>query len=86
MERDALYAKYAERQDRDVAAIRRDEAEVLPDDLDYGAMSGLSGELRAKLSAARPDTLGQAARVEGMTPAALTLILAKVRQAQKMRA
>jgi tRNA uridine 5-carboxymethylaminomethyl modification enzyme len=81
LERDARYAPYLARQDADVAALRRDEAVALPPTLDYAAMPGLSGELREKLARVRPGTLGQAARIEGMTPAALTLILMKARQA-----
>lgn len=86
LERDALYANYIGRQDRDVEAMARDEAEPIPDGFDYGALSGLSTELRQKLSAARPATLAQAGRVEGMTPAALTLILARLRQARRKSA
>jgi tRNA uridine 5-carboxymethylaminomethyl modification enzyme len=86
LERDALYANYIERQERDVAAMARDEAQAIPENFDYGALSGLSHELRQKLTAARPATLAQAGRVEGMTPAALTLILARVRQARRKTA
>jgi tRNA uridine 5-carboxymethylaminomethyl modification enzyme len=86
LERDALYANYIERQERDVEAMARDEAQAIPDDFDYAALSGLSHELRQKLSAARPATLAQAGRVEGMTPAALTLILARLRQARRKSA
>jgi tRNA uridine 5-carboxymethylaminomethyl modification enzyme len=84
--RDALYAKYLERQTKDVEAIRRDEDEVIPDDFDFQTLSGLSGELRQKLHRVRPATLAQAGRVEGMTPAALTLILAKLRRARRKSA
>jgi tRNA uridine 5-carboxymethylaminomethyl modification enzyme len=71
---DARYAVYLDRQTRDIATWRRDEALVLPVDLDFGAIPGLSQELRGTLSAARPATIGQAGRLEGMTPAALTLL------------
>jgi tRNA uridine 5-carboxymethylaminomethyl modification enzyme len=77
LEIDARYAVYLDRQDADIAAFRRDESVALPADLAYGAISGLSNELREKLEVARPATLGQAARIDGMTPAALTLILAE---------
>jgi tRNA uridine 5-carboxymethylaminomethyl modification enzyme len=80
LERDAHYAPYLARQAQEVAQLRRDEAVALPAELDYAAMPGLSNELRAKLALVRPRTLGQAGRVEGMTPAALTLILMKARQ------
>lgn len=77
---DARYAELIARQDADLAALRRDEAEVLPADLDYTAIPGLSMELADKLSRSRPETLAQAGRIEGMTPAALTLLLLRVRQ------
>ncbi|MEM9476898.1 MAG: tRNA uridine-5-carboxymethylaminomethyl(34) synthesis enzyme MnmG [Pseudomonadota bacterium] len=84
--RDALYANYIARQERDVAALARDEAQAIPTDFDYGAVSGLSSEIQVKLLAARPATLAQAGRIEGVTPAALTLILAKLRQAARKSA
>ena len=86
IKRDALYANYIERQKRDVEALKKDEAQEIPFDFDYGSLSGLSNELRQKLLAVRPATLGQAGRVEGVTPAALTLILAKLRQSQRRSA
>ncbi len=83
--RDALYATYIERQQEDVAALRRDEGHVLPPDMDYDSIAGLSNELKGKLSRVRPQTLGQASRIDGMTPAAVTLILAKLKQAERKR-
>ncbi|WP_133485260.1 tRNA uridine-5-carboxymethylaminomethyl(34) synthesis enzyme MnmG [Aliiroseovarius marinus] len=83
--RDALYANYIERQQKDVEALKRDEAHVIPEDFDYSALSGLSNELASKLQAARPRTLAHASRVEGMTPAALTLLLSKIRQFERKR-
>jgi tRNA uridine 5-carboxymethylaminomethyl modification enzyme len=80
IEVDALYAVYLDRQEADIAAFRRDEQIRLPARLDYAAISGLSNELKEKLAAARPATLAQAARVDGMTPAALTLILAETKR------
>ncbi|MEO8813156.1 MAG: FAD-dependent oxidoreductase, partial [Caulobacteraceae bacterium] len=80
VEIDAAYAGYAERQDADVALFRRDEALALPAALDYAALGGLSNEVREKLAAVRPATLGQAARIEGVTPGALTALLAHVRR------
>jgi tRNA uridine 5-carboxymethylaminomethyl modification enzyme len=77
---DAQYAGYLGRQEADILAFRRDEALRLPDGLDYAAVRGLSTEARLKLSKIRPETLGQAARIDGMTPAALTLVLAHVRR------
>lgn len=79
---DALYAVYLKRQSADIEALRRDEALALPVDLDYGALRGLSNEARQKLEAVRPETLGQAARIDGVTPAALTLLLAHVRRGE----
>ena len=76
MEIDAKYAVYLDRQKRDVLGFRREEEALIPLDLDYASMSGLSNELRARLSKVRPATLGQASRIEGMTPAALTLVVA----------
>ncbi|MCA0042143.1 tRNA uridine-5-carboxymethylaminomethyl(34) synthesis enzyme MnmG [Celeribacter litoreus] len=84
--RDALYANYIERQQKDVEAMKRDEKQIIPDDFDYGALSGLSNELRTKLMHAKPQTISQASRVEGMTPAATTLILARLRQNQRQKA
>jgi tRNA uridine 5-carboxymethylaminomethyl modification enzyme len=88
LEIDAQYAGYLDRQDADIVAFRRDEARALPAGLDYGAVAGLSNEVRQKLERIRPATLGQASRIEGMTPAALTLILAHVKgqKAEKRRA
>jgi tRNA uridine 5-carboxymethylaminomethyl modification enzyme len=79
LEIDAQYAGYLDRQEADILAFRRDEGLNLPDDLDYQAVQGLSTEVRQKLGRIRPATLGQAARIDGITPAALTLVLAHVR-------
>ena len=78
---DARYAAYLDRQAADIRAWRRDEALRLPDGLDYDAISGLSNEMRERLSAARPETLGAAGRMPGVTPAAITLLLRHVRRA-----
>ena len=83
LEKDALYANYIERQNRDVEAMRRDEAQQIPIDFNYMTIEGLSNELKAKLSAACPANLAQAGRVDGMTPAALTLLLARLRRGQR---
>jgi tRNA uridine 5-carboxymethylaminomethyl modification enzyme len=80
VEIDAAYSGYLDRQAADAEAFRRDEALRLPAGLDYGAVGGLSNEIREKLSAIRPLTLGQAARIEGMTPGALTALLAHARR------
>ena len=81
IEIDGRYAGYLERQENDIAAFRRDEALRLPRDLDYGSIGSLSTEIRQKLDAARPETLGAAARVAGVTPAALVALLRHVRRA-----
>ena len=86
IEKDALYANYIKRQELDVAAMKRDEAQAIPADFDYSVLEGLSNELKGKLTRVRPATLGQAGRVDGMTPAALTLILARLRQMERRSA
>lgn len=83
--KDALYANYIDRQQRDVDAIKRDEDQVIPASFAYDRIEGLSNELKKKLNATRPGNLAQAGRVEGMTPAALTLLLAKLRQEKRER-
>jgi tRNA uridine 5-carboxymethylaminomethyl modification enzyme len=86
IEIEAKYAVYLERQDADIASLRRDDAVEISADLDYRAVAGLSNELRDKLDAVRPATLGQAGRVEGMTPAAMGLLLAATRKRSGHRA
>lgn len=81
LETEALYAGYIERQARDIAAFRRDEGLRIPEGIDYTAIGGISNEVRDKLSETKPATLGQAARIEGVTPGALTAVLAYVRKA-----
>ncbi|MEI9885567.1 MAG: tRNA uridine-5-carboxymethylaminomethyl(34) synthesis enzyme MnmG [Rhizomicrobium sp.] len=81
LEVDSQYAGYLDRQDADILAFRKDEALRLPEALDYRAINGLSTECATKLGRIRPATLGQAARIDGVTPAALTLVLAHVRRA-----
>jgi tRNA uridine 5-carboxymethylaminomethyl modification enzyme len=81
IEIDALYAGYLERQEADVRAFRRDESLLLPGDLDYAGIRGLSNEARQVLGEARPATLGAAARLSGVTPAALVLLLRHVKRA-----
>lgn len=85
IEKDALYANYIVRQQRDVDSMRRDEAYEIPREFDYFLLGGLSNEMKQKLSAARPANIAQASRVEGVTPAALTLVLAKLRRDQRAR-
>ncbi len=83
VEIDARYAGYIERQEADIVAFRRDENLVLPHDLDYAAVGSLSNEMRLKLSKHAPDTLGAAARIPGVTPAALVALLRHVKRRGK---
>jgi tRNA uridine 5-carboxymethylaminomethyl modification enzyme len=80
LETDAKYDVYLSRQAADVEAYRRDESFALPVDFDYAALPGLSNEAKQKLAAHRPRTIGQAARIDGITPAALTLIAVHVKR------
>ena len=80
VENDARYAHYIKKQQSDVDAMRRDEALAIPASFSYENISGLSNELKGKLQKVQPATLAQAERIDGMTPAALTLILAKIKQ------
>lgn len=83
VERDALYSNYIGRQQKDVDALKRDEARVIPKDFDYASINSLSNELKHKLGQVQPMNISQAGRVDGMTPAALTLLLAKLRQRKR---
>jgi tRNA uridine 5-carboxymethylaminomethyl modification enzyme len=80
LEIDAKYAVYLDRQAADIAAFRRDEGLELPDQIDYAELGGLSNEIKQKLEAVRPRTVGQAGRIDGMTPVALSLLLAHIRR------
>lgn len=82
---EATYAGYLERQKADVEALRRDESLEIPGGLDYAAVGGLSNEVRSKLEAVRPATIGQAARIEGVTPGALMALLAHVKRRRPQR-
>jgi tRNA uridine 5-carboxymethylaminomethyl modification enzyme len=83
---DAQYAVYLERQKADVEAVRRDEAREIPDWLDYAQIPGLSSEVRQKLAAQRPSTLAQAQAIDGVTPAAVTLLLSVIRRGSLRKA
>ncbi len=85
IEIEAKYSVYLERQDADIASLRKDDAVSLPADIDYADVEGLSNEVRQKLADARPASLGQAGRIEGMTPAALTLVLARAKRHSSKR-
>ncbi len=86
LEAEALYSGYLHRQEADIAALRREEKMELPSELDYAAMSSLSAELRQKLQTVRPASLGQASRIDGMTPAALAVILSHVKRGRRQSA
>ena len=83
---DAQYAVYLDRQQADIAAMRRDETRDIPEWLDYAALPGLSAELKQKLAARRPATIAQAQAIDGVTPAAITLILSVVRRGSMRKA
>ena len=85
VERDAIYASYIERQQKDSEALKRDEARDIPSDFSFAEIPGLSNELKHKLTARRPENLAQAAKIDGMTPAALALILAHLRRGTAQR-
>ena len=80
IEIEAKYAVYLDRQDADIESLQKDEGIAVPEGLDYRAMAGLSNELRDKLDAVQPATLAQAGRIEGMTPAAMALLLGEIRR------
>ncbi|WP_439528069.1 tRNA uridine-5-carboxymethylaminomethyl(34) synthesis enzyme MnmG [Pannonibacter sp.] len=80
---DALYAVYLDRQAADIAALRRDEALAIPEAFDFSVLAGLSNEIKQKLETVRPSTIGQASRMDGMTPAALTLLLSQVKRQER---
>src|SRR5215213_2189646 len=85
LEIDAKYDVYLDRQAADIAAFRRDESLDLPADLDYAGVRGLSNEARQKLTSVRPRTVGQAGRIDGMTPAALTLLVGHIRKGRRAK-
>jgi tRNA uridine 5-carboxymethylaminomethyl modification enzyme len=86
LEVDARYAAYVERQDQDVAALRKDEAVAIPAGFDFGAVPSLSTEVREKLAANAPASIAQAARIDGITPAALMLLLAHLKKGPRRAA
>ncbi len=86
VENDARYVNYLERQSRDIEMLKKDEQLLIPEDFSFDDVNGLSNELKAKFSAARPETIAKAANVDGATPASLTIIISKIRQLQRSRA
>ena len=83
IEIDAKYDVYLSRQNADIESYRRDESFTLPEDFDYAGLSGLSNEAKQKLQTHRPRTIGHASRIDGMTPAALTLLVAHVKRGRR---
>ncbi|MCK5555652.1 MAG: tRNA uridine-5-carboxymethylaminomethyl(34) synthesis enzyme MnmG, partial [Alphaproteobacteria bacterium] len=83
IEIDAQYAGYIQRQEADIKAFRRDEALLIPENLDFNALGSLSTEMRMKLSKSRPETLGAASRIPGVTPAALIALLRYIKRKPK---
>ncbi len=83
VKRDALYAHYIARQERDIAAMERDEKHIIPESLDFSSIKGISNELLAKLNTTRPATIAHASRIEGMTPAALMLLIGATKKQSK---
>jgi tRNA uridine 5-carboxymethylaminomethyl modification enzyme len=86
IEVDALYEGYMPRHEADIAAYRKDENLFIPDDIDYDSIGSLSGEVRQLLSRARPQTLGAASRIPGVTPAALVAVLRYIKKGRPGRA
>ena len=82
---DARYAVYLRRQESDIFALRKDEGVLIPRAMDYRTIAGLSAEVLQKLERHRPSTLAQAARIDGVTPAALMLVLAHVKKAPRLK-
>lgn len=85
LKNDAIYMYYIERQDRELEMLRRDESRAIPEDFDFSGLQGLSNEIRDKLMAKKPRNLAQARAIDGMTPAALALILARLQRLEKVR-
>ena len=77
---DAHYMGYLQRQDRDIKSFKKDEAVTIPENIDYNKLSGLSNEIKSKLNLIKPKTLGQAIRIDGVTPAAIVLLLSHIKK------
>ena len=77
---DAHYMGYLERQDRDIQSFKKDESILIPEGLDYESLSGLSNEIKSKLIKIKPKTLGQAIRIDGVTPAAIIILLSHIKK------
>ena len=86
VEIEAKYSGYLDRQREDIARAQRSEGTTIPDGFDYAAVPGLSAEVRQKFEAVRPQTVGQAGRIPGVTPAAISLLLVHLARTQRTRA
>ncbi len=86
LKNDAIYSGYLDRQESDVAEVKRLEGAYLPKDMDFAALSGLSAEFASKLEARRPSTLADVKRMEGCTPAALTVLMSYIKSSRKRSA
>ena len=82
VEIDAHYSGYLKRQSHDIASFKKDEKISIPDDIDYSSFSGLSNEIKSKLQLVKPKTLGQALRIDGVTPAAAIILLAFIKKSR----
>jgi tRNA uridine 5-carboxymethylaminomethyl modification enzyme len=80
LEAEAKYAAYLDRQEEDIVRHRKSKSLAIPEDLEFASLGGLSNEMKAKFLAVRPGSLGEAARIEGITPAAIALVAGHVRQ------
>ena len=80
VEIDAHYAGYLIRQSHDISAFKKDESILIPEDINYNSFSGLSNEVKSKLISIKPKTLGQALRIDGMTPAAVIILLGFIKR------
>jgi tRNA uridine 5-carboxymethylaminomethyl modification enzyme len=83
LETEARYAVYLDRQAADAAQMRREEARLIPADVDFGEVPGLSNEIKQKLKLRRPSSLAEAQRIDGMTPAALAIVVSHIRQHER---
>ena len=77
---DAHYMGYLQRQERDIKSFKKDEAVTIPENIDYNKLSGLSNEIKSKLILIKPKTLGQAIRIDGVTPAAIIILLSHIKK------
>ena len=80
----AHYSGYLEKQEADIIAFRKDENLIIPNDIDYAKLNGLSNEVKIKFKLIRPKTLGQALRIDGITPAAVYILLSYVKKGSKI--